>query len=829
MSVNENSSIYGDPPATEVQGARTPSPSNSAVSSLAWRNPTVLSWPTGRDELFATSNRVPRGDGEAATSQTLQWERWYPEGVRYSRDPNLAGLPNSRFLEYLDAFMTHVGYQAEPAGTAREAYQRFREFIHAVDRGGSRGMYTRDLAARGLYPIFERLRFDMSSFGPMHSGTRPVTPVSVPDTVRPAAGRPSFNITDQITASSTTWDQWNNPRREAERREDQRERDPPPHQANWRVSSTFPTSSGYMASPERPIVAASPQGMGAYSAFHRGYQGQAESGNTSYYSFRETPPTYDSRNVTFRRTSAAPPGIATRPDPTIGHTPYRVNGSAGRTRPANYARGPGSPTAPHGNSGGNDPSGSSDRSSSGSPANGPPGPPRGGGFPPGPPGGGGNPSGPPGGGPPGGNPPHGGPGNTGGAPHGSGAPPPPPPGGPPGGPGNGGPPGPPGGPPGGNGPPPANFGVGGPLPALPPGRTVDQEIQRESKKDIRKPKPFDGTDRGKWDSYVTDLNMHFFAKPFSYQLDHDRIILGAAWLKEDSIAQKHWTNLIRNQPNHPALTSWDAWMREFGGRFGLVNREVHAQKAIRGLRMKKDEHFPDFLVSFDGYAADTRWNDYALTDALLQAVPERLLDNLALRPRPRDYQELREVLDQLDFRYWESEQDKQRWKQTNPTTTAYSPNTRFANRRYGNSTTGNTSARDSRDNQSSGSREGSSSTTGTAVARAARQDPSSSGGSRNGQPEARQWVDDATFQERKSKGLCGICGGNDHTPRDPRHRGQQVYGRAVITLDADGEKLCDFFEYEEEDEPNGAEQPGEDPAPSTEDEGIDPGASDANP
>lgn len=841
MSDHDNSSIYGEPPATITNGHRTPSPTNSGVSSQAFGNPAVQDWPSDRREMFATSNRVPSGDGEAATSPIASWTDHYPR-VRFSRDPDLQGLPNSRFLAYMDAFVIHIGYQGIPARTAREAFNRFVNFVRTVEGSEDQGNLTRMLARTGLFPIFERIRGDIANFVSLEHSVRASSPASVPATIRPAAGRQSISIPEQIAASSGSWQQWNNPREEAERREDMRQRDVPPHRDNYRFSAPFPNSTGYIASPVRP-VAVNPNVSSAYNPHQGGSQGQPVSGNTSYHSFRETPPSYDTRNVTYRRTSAAP-ALPTIFDSAAAATPTGTNYTPGDNRPPGYNRTAGSPTPPRAYSRGADYAaapgaspGPSGDSSSNPPSRGPPGrgypsgPPGGGGFPNGPPGGGGYPGphggGPPHGnpppGPPGGNPPPGPPGNPGGAPYGGGAPPPPPPpGGPHGGGGFGGPPDPPGGPFGGNGAPPVRFGFGGVAPVLPPGRTVDQEIQREAKKDLRKPKPFDGSDRSKFDSYVTDLNMLHFAKPVTYFDDREKIILGASYLKEDSIAQKHWTNLIRHHPNHPALSSWNEWLREFGGRFGLVNREVHAQRAIRKMRMKKEDHFPDFLVQFDGSASDTRWNDHALADALLQSLPLRLLDMLALRPRPRDYLELREVLDQLDFRYWESEQDKDRWKEHNPAQSTYSPKPRFANNtRYGNS------SQNSRDTRNSGSRDGQSNSSDSTAARATYPNAPSSGSSRSN-PESRQWVDDAVFQERRSKGLCGICGGNDHNARDQRHRGQQVYGRAVITLNADGEEVFDFFEYEAGDDPDDQEPPGEESSPSQGSDDTLPGPSDAN-
>jgi len=96
-----------------------------------------------------------------------------------------------------------------------------------------------------------------------------------------------------------------------------------------------------------------------------------------------------------------------------------------------------------------------------------------------------------------------------------------------------------------------------------------QLLNKEAKIEIRKPEPFTGTDTRKWKDYVSECLTMFQAKPTTYALERDQVLFAASWLKDNAL--RHWTALLWNNPNHPALHQWGAYIKEFTSIFGPHN------------------------------------------------------------------------------------------------------------------------------------------------------------------------------------------------------------------------------------------------------------------
>ena len=77
--------------------------------------------------------------------------------------------------------------------------------------------------------------------------------------------------------------------------------------------------------------------------------------------------------------------------------------------------------------------------------------------------------------------------------------------------------------------------------------------------------------------------MTFFAKPVTFQGDHEKVTFAASYLTET--AQSHYTSLLQYNPDHPALHSWEGFIREFGGMFGVVNTQIEVDQTLRRLQM----------------------------------------------------------------------------------------------------------------------------------------------------------------------------------------------------------------------------------------------------
>jgi len=74
----------------------------------------------------------------------------------------------------------------------------------------------------------------------------------------------------------------------------------------------------------------------------------------------------------------------------------------------------------------------------------------------------------------------------------------------------------------------------------------------------------------------------FQAKPTTYALEHNQVLFAASWLKDNAL--RHWTALLWNNPNHPALHQWGAYIKEFTSIFGPHNAAHDAEITLSNLK-----------------------------------------------------------------------------------------------------------------------------------------------------------------------------------------------------------------------------------------------------
>ncbi|RDB26471.1 hypothetical protein Hypma_006051 [Hypsizygus marmoreus] len=89
------------------------------------------------------------------------------------------------------------------------------------------------------------------------------------------------------------------------------------------------------------------------------------------------------------------------------------------------------------------------------------------------------------------------------------------------------------------------------------------------------------------------------------------------------------------------------------------------------MKMRDWEKFATFSVRFEAEAYETGWNYPALLWALRRALPDRITDILRIAPNPPDYEGFKDLVAQIDRKYWEDkmaeEGDSWRSKWNNPT------------------------------------------------------------------------------------------------------------------------------------------------------------------
>ena len=284
--------------------------------------------------------------------------------------------------------------------------------------------------------------------------------------------------------------------------------------------------------------------------------------------------------------------------------------------------------------------------------------------------------------------------------------------------------------------------------------------------------------------------MTFFAKPTTYQGDREKVAFAASYLTDS--AQNHYTSLLQYSPNHPALHSWEGFINEFRGMFGIANVQVEAEQNLRQLQMSDHDHFTNHIIRFEGYAYDSSWNYPALQSELYRSLPTRIKEAMKVIPRPETYQELRDLAMQVDHRHWEYEAETRRNQPrnappNNPAKGSRGPNrTNFNNRQDQaprnppNNPRPPPAPNGTRPNNTSG----------------AAPNPRPNNPPAQGPPAF--GISEEERERRHSHGLCMRCGGEGHYSRNcPDGR---PAGRAVFTLTEDGEDFVESYEVEEERE-----------------------------
>ncbi|KAG6913637.1 hypothetical protein DXG01_005405, partial [Tephrocybe rancida] len=160
-----------------------------------------------------------------------------------------------------------------------------------------------------------------------------------------------------------------------------------------------------------------------------------------------------------------------------------------------------------------------------------------------------------------------------------------------------------------------------------------ERLNIESKLDLRKPKPFMGHET------------------LTYTQPYLRVAFAASYLKE--VALNHYTTHLTYNPNHPMFTDWEAFLYEFSTKFRIPNTRAEAENTLTCLTMKVWERFSMFIICFKQEAFETGWNKLSLCFHLKKALPKWILDLVAIAPAQENYEPFKDLVSQIDHRYWE--------------------------------------------------------------------------------------------------------------------------------------------------------------------------------
>ena len=183
------------------------------------------------------------------------------------------------------------------------------------------------------------------------------------------------------------------------------------------------------------------------------------------------------------------------------------------------------------------------------------------------------------------------------------------------------------------------------------------------------------------------------------------------------------------------LDDWPRFTEELREMFGDPNAEATAEAELDTLRMRGNQKFADFLVDYNTLASQVNWGDRALRHRLKHALPDRIKDGLALVQEPLAFGEWKRLVQSINRRYWERQNDIRR--DTRPSTSNLR-NTQVQSRNTPNSQERQTPAR-----------------------------PGNLGGTGGGNTPLRHLTTQGTLtqnerERRVAQGLCLYCGGEGH-------------------------------------------------------------------
>jgi hypothetical protein len=97
-----------------------------------------------------------------------------------------------------------------------------------------------------------------------------------------------------------------------------------------------------------------------------------------------------------------------------------------------------------------------------------------------------------------------------------------------------------------------------------------QDLNKESKLNLKLPSSFSGMDRRKWKPFLTECLVHFQAKPITYKEDSSKIAFAAALLEGPALT--HYTTTLQQNSKDLFFHNWANFIERMGSMFGLINQ-----------------------------------------------------------------------------------------------------------------------------------------------------------------------------------------------------------------------------------------------------------------
>ena len=197
--------------------------------------------------------------------------------------------------------------------------------------------------------------------------------------------------------------------------------------------------------------------------------------------------------------------------------------------------------------------------------------------------------------------------------------------------------------------------------------TFSKPKKLRSKIQQRAPDTFDGTDPGKLETFLFQVDLYMAARESDFPDESTRVSFALSYLKGVPLDwfQGELARVMNDGTDYPPwFTTYSEFANELRRLFSPRDPVNDATNALELLRYKDSTKAARYTIDFNRHAHRTGWNDTALTRQYYKGLPDRLKNELSRIGKPTTLQALQDLVATLDQRHWERQSEISRDKRS---------------------------------------------------------------------------------------------------------------------------------------------------------------------
>jgi hypothetical protein len=174
-----------------------------------------------------------------------------------------------------------------------------------------------------------------------------------------------------------------------------------------------------------------------------------------------------------------------------------------------------------------------------------------------------------------------------------------------------------------------------------------------SRAKLWEPDPFDGKGPKKLRGFLLQCTLNFRARPQDFRHDSMKVNYALSFLKEPAL--DYFKPYLVDDAADELLwvSDYTAFTEELYLYFGPYNQVADAEVELENLVMKDNHKATRFFIEFYRLSSMLQYNDSALHRRAYLALPKRIKDKMVHFDKPRSLNNLQDLVQKIDQRYWE--------------------------------------------------------------------------------------------------------------------------------------------------------------------------------